>query len=150
MLRPPWLRLRRFLTGHGNGQWCRVVMDRETRKLLAPLGPARLSALEISGCEWAGFGFGSYRQTSYPEYDLCAAPLAESFDIVIAEQVFEHVLWPYRAGRNVLQMLKLGGHFLATTPFLCKVHWGPEDCTDRKSTRLNSSHSRASRMPSSA
>ena len=32
-------------------------------------------------------------------------------------------------------------------PLICLLWW---DATDRKSTRLNSSHSRASRMPSSA
>src|SRR5205823_6255879 len=50
-------------------------------------------------------------------------------DLVIAEQVFEHLPWPYRAARNVFKMLKPGGHFLMTTPFLVRLHDMPLDCT---------------------
>jgi SAM-dependent methyltransferase len=66
----------------------------------------------------------------YPEYDVCDGPLWESaFDLVIAEQVFEHLRWPYRAARNVHQMLRPGGYFLMTTPFLLRVHGSPIDCS---------------------
>jgi SAM-dependent methyltransferase len=55
--------------------------------------------------------------------------LPSRFDLIIADQVFEHLLWPYRAGRNVRSMVKPGGHFLMTTPFLIKVHESPVDCS---------------------
>jgi SAM-dependent methyltransferase len=110
-------------------RWSRVVMDRETQKLVQPLHPRSLDALEISGTGWKDFGFRSYRHVEFPNYDICHEPLPEQFDLVIAEQVFEHVLWPYRAGRNVLAMLRPGGHFLITTPFLVKVHPWPVDCS---------------------
>jgi len=107
-----------------------MVMNRETRKLIDGLGLQRLKALEISGSSWSGEGyFREYRSVSYPEYDVCEGPLEETFDIVIAEQVFEHLLWPYRAGRHVYQMLRPGGWFLVSTPFLIKVHLCPHDCT---------------------
>jgi len=43
--------------------------------------------------------------------------------------VFEHLKWPYRAGRNVHAMLKPGGHFVISTPFLVRVHRVPIDCS---------------------
>ena len=52
-----------------------------------------------------------------------------AFDLIIAEQVWEHLLWPYRAGRHVLEMLRPGGYFLVTTPFLIRVHDWPVDCS---------------------
>jgi SAM-dependent methyltransferase len=55
--------------------------------------------------------------------------LDHQFDLIIANQVFEYVLWPYKAARNVCQMLKPGGYFLMTTPFLIRVHAIPYDCT---------------------
>jgi hypothetical protein len=55
--------------------------------------------------------------------------LLKEFDIIIAEQVFEHLLWPYRAVVNVHQMLNSGGVFLITTPFLIKIHNYPVDCS---------------------
>jgi SAM-dependent methyltransferase len=104
-------------------------MDGYTQRLVQMLGPQNLDALEISGDGWRDFGFRSYRQVQYPSFDICTQPLQQRFDLIIAEQVFEHLLWPYRAGRNVLTTLKPGGHFLITTPFLVKVHDWPVDCT---------------------
>jgi hypothetical protein len=132
---PRWQFLRRFLepyvlSGNEHNQWLRIVMNRETRKLVESLGPSRLKVLEISGNYWSQPGlFQQYRTADYPEFDICASPLDDSFDLIIAEQVFEHVLWPYRAGKNVYQMLSLGGAFLVSTPFLLKIHAHPFDCT---------------------
>ena len=43
--------------------------------------------------------------------------MPREFDLIIADQVFEHLKWPLRAGRNVYSMLKPGGHFIIATPF---------------------------------
>lgn len=104
-------------------------MLRENQAMVRALGPEKLSVLEISGAKWKDYGFGSYRSANYPEYDVCETALPESFDLVIAEQVFEHLLWPYRAGRHVYEMVKPGGHFLISTPFLVKIHDYPIDCS---------------------
>jgi SAM-dependent methyltransferase len=110
--------------------WCRVVRNRESHKMVQSLQPSRLKVLEISGKYWGKFGFfKEYKSVHYPEYDVCEASLPESFDLIIAEQVFEHLLWPYRAGKNVYGMLKPGGHFLITTPFFVRIHNHPVDCT---------------------
>jgi SAM-dependent methyltransferase len=117
-------------------KWSRVVMRRENRQLLERLQPSRLSVLEISGRAWRNFGFKEYKAVYYPEYDVCEAPLSESFDLIIAEQVFEHLLWPYRAGKHVYQMLNPDGYFLISTPFLVRLHDGPVDCTRWTETGL--------------
>ena len=116
---------------HPNGyeHWLRVVMNQETARLVGELDFRRASALEISGLQWKDFGFARYRSMGYPEYDVCAGALDETFDLIIAEQVFEHVRWPYRAVRNVLRMLNPDGAFLITTPFLVRIHGHPIDCS---------------------
>ena len=89
-----------------------------------------MRALEISGDKWATFGFAEYLSVDYPEYDVCAGVYErEAFDVIIAEQVFEHVLRPYRAVKNVWAMLRPGGHFLISTPFLIRRHDVPVDCS---------------------
>jgi SAM-dependent methyltransferase len=135
-LRWRWFALRKRITpyfGIEPRQWARVVMDRETRRFVGSLDVGRLDALEISGTTdsvWATFGFASYQVANYPEYDICERPVAtEAFDVVIAEQVFEHVLWPYRAARHVWEMLRPGGVFIVTTPFLVRIHGFPIDCS---------------------
>jgi SAM-dependent methyltransferase len=116
--------------GNHSNQWLRVVMNRETRKIVDGLNPSQLSVLEISGDRWSEAGlFRSYKSLDFPEFDVCKDRLDETFDLIVAEQVFEHLLWPYRAARNVFQMLKPNGHFLITTPFLVRVHPFPTDCT---------------------
>lgn len=122
---------------YGGSQWARQVMDGETARLVEELGPGTLRVLEISGSAWGGkHAFKSYRSVGYPELDICAGTVDGVFDLVIAEQVWEHLLWPLRATRNVHAMLESGGHFLVTTPFLIKVHEEPADCTRWTETGL--------------
>lgn len=126
-------RLRRALDafGYDTADWMRIVMYRECFAFVRALGPERLDVLEISaGPQWrCEFAFRSYRGTAYPGFDICSQTLPEGFDLIIADQVFEHLRWPYRAARNVLAMLRPGGHFLITVPFLVRVHKSPSDCT---------------------
>src|SRR5262245_1176294 len=119
----------RILRRYGD-QWCRVVMNRETLRLVAALGPEGLDVLEVSGTGWRDLlPFRSYRSVDYPNYDLCGERLTTEFDLIVAEQVFEHLPYPRRAGLNAHAMLRPGGHLLMTTPFLLKVHNHPVDCT---------------------
>lgn len=117
--------------GYDTTDWVRTVMYRETFAFVAKLGPEKLDALEISGGnQWTRqFCFKSYESTEYPGFDICAETLPRQFDLIIADQVFEHLQWPYRAGRNVWRMLKPGGHFIIATPFLVRVHRAPIDCS---------------------
>jgi SAM-dependent methyltransferase len=107
----------------------RVVLYRETAQIISALPVSSMDALEISGDRWADSGFRDYCSVHFPSYDICAGPLSRSFDMIIAEQVFEHLLWPHRAAKNVYEMLRPGGYFLVTTPFLQKVHNIPIDCS---------------------
>lgn len=110
-------------------QWCRVVMNQEVERFIRSLDCSSLDTLEISGTgSQDKYNFRTYKTAAYPEYDVCRAPLAlEQFDLIIAEQVFEHVLRPDRAAFNVYRMLRPGGFFVINTPFLLKVHEHPLD-----------------------
>jgi len=96
--------------------------------------PETLDVMEISaGEKWRKFPFRSFRALDYPDHDICDEAfdpsLEGAFDLIIADQVFEHLLWPYRAARNVHRMLRPGGRFLVMTPFLIRVHEVPHDCS---------------------
>ena len=104
-------------------QWQRVVMNQAVDAHIASLEPARLSAAEISGETHAGKGWKSYRSLHYPDFDLCApVPDDLRFDVVICEQVLEHVPDPWLAVRNLRRLCRPGGHVIVTSPFLIKVH----------------------------
>ncbi|HLH50727.1 MAG TPA: methyltransferase domain-containing protein [Roseiarcus sp.] len=136
-----WERLRRVIrfTGYDTTDWLRTVMYREAFRHIESLKPETLDALEISGGnQWSRvFRFRSYESTAYPAFDVCAEILPRQFDLVIADQVFEHLKWPYRAGRNVYDMLKPGGTFIIATPFLVRVHRVPIDCSRWTEDGLN-------------
>jgi SAM-dependent methyltransferase len=90
---------------------------------IASLAPASQSAAEISGNSHADKPWKEYTSLSYPKFDLCA-PIANqgTFDVVICEQVLEHVADPWRAVANLRELTAPGGHVIVSTPFLIKVH----------------------------
>jgi SAM-dependent methyltransferase len=111
--------------------WCRVVMNAATLNLVRDIQPEQKDILEISGRAWHDLvPHRSYRSVQYPSFDICAGTLGnETFDLIIAEQVFEHLPYPYRAGKNIYSMLRPGGYLMITTPFLIKIHKSPHDCS---------------------
>lgn len=102
-------------------------MNRATSGFVSSLRPERLDALEISGLSWLKAGFRSYEFVSYPTFDICRDRTSRSYDIVIAEQVFEHIRSPDLALGNILGMLRRNGVLVITTPFLIRYHPEPLD-----------------------
>ena len=111
--------------------WARKAMSIETAKLVSKLPCEAMDAMEISGVYWSGMQrWKSFESLHYPEFDICAdCKLYEAYDIIFAEQVFEHLPFPNRAARNVRQLLRPAGYFLLTVPFLIRIHKFPLDCT---------------------
>jgi SAM-dependent methyltransferase len=113
----------------------RVVMQKTSREWIRELVPKSLNVAEISG-EWGkSFPFRSYQSFRYPEFDPCEGPFldaqgkAQKFDLILANQVWEHVDRPYAATRNVLKMLRKGGWFWLAVPFFIPYHAVPVDCS---------------------
>jgi SAM-dependent methyltransferase len=104
-------------------------MNGHVSAFLETLKPSSLSALEISGAQHQDDGWRTYRIAAYPEFDICDPnlDLGEAVDLVIAEQVLEHVVDPCAALRNMFRYTRAGGTLVITTPFLVKVHRIPED-----------------------
>jgi SAM-dependent methyltransferase len=91
-----------------------------------PLG----DILEISpgwNDRWKRLPAKSYREVDYPEFDVCTDVLPDRFDIVIADQVLEHVERPIEAAKHIHAMLRPGGFAAVATPFLFRVHARPHD-----------------------
>jgi SAM-dependent methyltransferase len=114
----------------GADQWQRVTLNRAVDAHLSSLGPERLTAAEISGSAHAGRGWKQFVSLDYPEFDLCAPLTGQGpFDVVICEQVIEHVEDPWAAAANLRALCAPGGHLVVSTPFLIRVHeeWGMQD-----------------------
>ncbi|MBV5311516.1 class I SAM-dependent methyltransferase [Chromatium okenii] len=123
--------------GYDYRHWTRPVMYDACTKLLVEIGAESLDVLEISaGQYWKTLPFRSFSEMNYPEYDICRDTLKKNFDLIIADQVFEHLLRPYQAAQNVYSMLNPNGYFLISTPFLIKYHPIPNDCTRWTETGL--------------
>lgn len=117
------------------GSLNRIVMQRTSRMWLKELPLAEMEAAEISGKSGRRYDFRSYERFRYPKHDICEGPfededgLIRKFDIVLANQVWEHLERPYAATRNVLRMLRVGGYFWVAVPFFIPHHAAPVDCS---------------------
>jgi SAM-dependent methyltransferase len=104
-------------------QWQRVVMNDKIGAHLEQFGPSRLSAAEISGDAHANRGWKEFCSLNYPDFDLCAPiTISERYDVVICEQVLEHVVDPFVAGQHLFDLCHPGGHVIVSTPFLVRQH----------------------------
>jgi len=113
----------------------RIVLDKKSKALIHELEPATLDVAEISGKFGQRFAFRNYTQFRYPRFDICGGPFRDEagkvmkFDLIMANQVWEHLDRPYAATRNVYKMLRPGGHFWLATPFMIPFHGAPVDCS---------------------
>lgn len=109
--------------------WSRHVMDAATKKLVAERNPESMDVFEVSGKAWHDmFKWRSFTFKNYPEFDVCVTKFEQQYDLIIAEQVFEHIRYPWKAARNIFEGLKPGGYALITTPFIFPIHPTPLDC----------------------
>lgn len=116
--------------GYSSEPMDRVVQAQAWKNFLGGLSLAHMDTLEVSPGgrgTWKNIGHRSYRSVDYPDFDLCRMTLDERFDLVIADNVFEHLQHPAKAAANVFTMLRQGGHFLVSCPFLMRVHGSPYD-----------------------
>ena len=107
----------------GIDQWQRVPLNEAVDRHIDALDPTGRSAAEISGDARAGKPWKAFTSLNFPDFDLCA-PLQghETFDVVICEQVIEHVVDPCAAAANLRGLCVPGGHVIVSTPFLVRVH----------------------------
>lgn len=92
---------------------------------IASLDPGRLHAVEISGDNHAAKPWAGFTSLNFPDFDLCAEldPEQEGrYDVVICEQVLEHVIDPCAAAANLRRLCAPGGRAIVSTPFLIKIH----------------------------
>jgi SAM-dependent methyltransferase len=101
----------------------RMVMNEAIAEHLAALHPPSKRAVEISGTAQSELGWQSFEALVFPDFDLCG-PLAhrQRYDVVICEQVLEHVADPWAAVRNLRELCEPGGHVVVSTPFMIRVH----------------------------
>jgi SAM-dependent methyltransferase len=113
----------------------RIVMQKASRDWITSLGPAQLDVAELSGKWGEVFPFRSYQSLPFRTFDPCKGPLRDEagkvvrFDLIMANQVWEHVDRPFTATRNIYRMLRRGGWFWVAVPFFIPYHAAPVDCS---------------------
>jgi SAM-dependent methyltransferase len=117
------------IIGYDRRNWLRVRQIEAFAAFLEDDQRTRKPVLEVSpgwNTRWKEI-CANYTSVDYPEFDICADVLPETFDIVIADQVLEHVRHPVAAARNIHSMVTPGGWAMVATPFLFRVHARPHD-----------------------
>lgn len=116
--------------GYSDEPMDRVIQVDAWATHLRSLDLSAVNALEVSPGgrgTWRRFAYRSYRSVDYPDFDLCRMRLDEQFELIIADNVFEHLQRPAAAAANAFTMLRPGGHLLLSAPFLMRVHGSPYD-----------------------
>ena len=112
--------------------WERYPTYKQIKKDIKDLDLINFDTLEISAGEYwkENFKFKSFTALNFPDYDICEKnTLDKKFDFIIADNVWEHLKYPYKATKNVYELLNKGGYFLVIVPFLIRVHNVPIDCS---------------------
>ena len=113
--------------------WIRFTTQATCKKLLEDkcINLNNYNVLEISGGEYwrENLSFKNYKSLNYPEFDICLNKTEDKFDLIIADNIWEHLKFPYRATKNIYEMLNENGFFLIIVPFLVRVHEVPIDCS---------------------
>ncbi|MEL7259623.1 MAG: methyltransferase domain-containing protein [Pseudomonadota bacterium] len=113
----------------------RIILNKTSRAWFRSLDLASMDAAEVSGKHGRRYVFKSYERFRFPAYDICAGPYLDDtgaprqFDLILANQVWEHLDRPYAATQNVLTMLRPGGYFWVAVPFFIPYHGDPVDCS---------------------
>ena len=118
--------------GYNPEHWIRYPVYKKIKKELGSVDLKSFETLEISSGEYwkKNFFFKSYKNLNYPEFDICEKnKIKKKYDFIIADNVFEHLKYPYRAAKNIYKLLKSNGYFLIIVPFLVRLHNVPIDCT---------------------
>lgn len=75
-----------------------------------------------------GREFVDHHLAVYPELDIQHLAIGDNqFDILVADQVLEHVPRPWLAAPEIHRVLKPGGIAVVCTPFLYPIHGSPDD-----------------------
>lgn len=118
--------------GFNAEHWIRYPTYKLIKKDIQNFKTKDMNVLEISGGEYwkENFNFKSYETLNYPDFDICKnINLEKKYDLIIADNVWEHLAYPYKATKNIYNLLNKNGIFLIIVPFLVRVHNVPIDCS---------------------
>jgi len=113
----------------------RVVMNKSSSAWFKELPLEKMELAEISGKWGRRFEAKSYERFKYPEHDICLGPYTDAqsrmrqFDMILANQVWEHLDRPFTALCHVYDMLRDGGYLWIAVPFFLPYHAAPNDCS---------------------
>jgi SAM-dependent methyltransferase len=119
-----------------DGQFIRYASYRHIESWVArrfPSGTGRLNIVEFGGSNGAVarlFPGSAYTVApNWPQVDLqdLSGYETDRYDVVVVDNVLEHVPEPGAAVENLRRVLRPGGSCIALTPFMVRVHGSPDD-----------------------
>ena len=116
-----------------DSQFVRHVLYRDIKRRVEAIGLSNRDVLEIGSSNGVIASYLSPRTLKvtgdYPAVDVSFMPeyADASYDVVILDQVLEHVKQPEAGVAEVRRVLRPGGYAIISLPFLIKIHGRPND-----------------------
>jgi SAM-dependent methyltransferase len=114
-------------------QFIRFCLYRDIKRMVARAALKDPDVLEIGSSNGVIASYLNAKTSrvtgDYPALDVCAMPEIgdERYDVVILDQVLEHVQAPAQAIAEVRRVLRPGGYAIIAVPFLIRIHGAPSD-----------------------
>jgi len=108
----------------------KCINDLEKTQNVLDVGGGRGKTFKNGNCGYYVLDINSHNSLDYIQGDITSKDLSlnKKFDIILTKDTFEHILNPWDATENILNLLEEGGLFFCSVPFSWRFHPSPYDC----------------------
>jgi len=93
------------------------------------IGGGRGKNFKAGDAEYYILDLSKHNDKQFIQGDITSKDLKieNQFDVIVTKDTFEHILNPWDATNNILNLLKEGGYFFCSVPFNWRFHPSPYD-----------------------
>jgi SAM-dependent methyltransferase len=93
------------------------------------IGGGRGKGFKAGSCNYYVLDLSKHNDNSFIQGDITSSDLKidKKFDVIVTKDTFEHILNPWDATQNILNLLVEGGLFFCSVPFNWRFHPSPYD-----------------------
>lgn len=106
-----------------------IILSKEQKQDVLDIGGGRGKTFDNKKNNYYILDLNSHNEKHFIQGDITDPSLEidKKFDIILTKDTFEHILNPWDATNNIINLLKEGGLFICIAPFSWRFHPSPFD-----------------------